>query len=259
MLRTATMAPLPLLKVLASRSATAIIRRLPRPLGRLFGEVLWSPSVGSVRFGDFGRTRPISNDYGFDRGKPLDRYYIEGALSKCSELVRGRVLEVGGREYTELLGGDRVKSSDVLDINPLNPAATVIGDLGAHGALPVAAFDCIILTQTLQLIRSMEDAVDNIFHALAPNGALLVTAPGISPIGPDELRYWYWTFTELSMKTLLASRFGDNNVQVEFYGNVFAAICFLTGLSLSEVGTDRLDFKDGSYPVTIFACARKPQ
>jgi hypothetical protein len=40
---------------------------------------------------------------------------------------------------------------------------------------------------------------------------------------------------------------------------VFAAISFLTGLSLVEVGAERLQHKDERYPVTVFACARKPE
>lgn len=99
----------------------------------------------------------------------------------------------------------------------------------------------------------------NLYRALAPGGALLITVPGISPIGRNWISIWYWAFTELSLKTLLSSRFGESNVQVHSYGNVFAAICFLMGLSLEEVETEKLDYKDDSYPVTVFACARKPR
>ena len=258
MFRTAKMAPFTLLGTIMSRCATSIVRRLPRPLGQLFGEALWAPGVGSVRFGDFGRTKPISADYGSDRGTPIDRYYIERALKDFSKMVHGRVLEVGGRDYTREFGAGRIASSDVLDINPLNPLATVVGDLGVVGALPESAFDCIILTQTLQLIYNLDNAMENLYRALAPGGALLITVPGISPIGPEEMTYWYWTFTDLSLKTLLSDRFAESNVQVQSHGNVFAAICFLTGLSLAEIEAEKLDLVDKGYPVTVFACARKP-
>ena len=61
------------------------MHRLPRPIGHYFGERLWAPVVGNVCFGDFGRTKPISNDYGFDRGKPLDRYYIEQTVEESPD------------------------------------------------------------------------------------------------------------------------------------------------------------------------------
>ena len=158
----------------------------------------------------------------------------------------------------EIFGADKVVCSDVLDIDPLNPLATIVGDLGVVGALPEDAFDCIVLTQTLQLIYNLDNAMENLYRALAPGGALLITVPGISPIGRNWISIWYWAFTELSLKTLLGDRFGESNVQVQSHGNVFAAICFLTGLSLAEVETEKLDLVDEGYPVTVFACARKP-
>ena len=257
MFRAARMAPLALLKGLVLRGVKAIIRRLPRSIGQIFGEALWVPPVGNVRFGDFKRTKPVSTEYGFDRGKPVDRYFIERALADYAELVRGRVLEVGASDYTRLFGAEKTVSSDVLDIDPSNRVATIVGDLGIVGSLPEGAFDCIVLTQTLQLIYNLNNAMDNLYRALAPGGALLITVPGISPIGRDEIKCWYWSFTQLSLKRLLSGRFGESNVQVGSYGNVFAAICFLTGLSLAEVGTESLEYKDESYPVTVFACARK--
>ena len=113
------------------------------------------------------------------------------------------------------------------------------------------------LTQTLQLIYNLDAAVENLHRALAPGGALLITVPGISQIGPQEKKYWYWSFTELSLKTLLGERFGKGNVETKSYGNVFAAICFLTGLSVAEVEVEKLSYRDESYPVIVFACARK--
>lgn len=171
--------------------------------------------------------------------------------------MRGRVLEVGGRRYTEMFGGEKVVCGEVFDINPLNQAATIVGDLGVAGSLPEEAFDCIIVTQTLQYVYDLDTAMENLHRALAPDGTLLITVPGISPIGKGDTQSWYWEFTELSLKTMLIGRFGDGNVRSQSYGNVFAAICFLTGLSLAEVEAEKLHFKDERYPVAVVACARK--
>jgi hypothetical protein len=35
------------------------------------------PGIGTVRFGDLDRLTPISRGWGFDRGAPIDRFYIE--------------------------------------------------------------------------------------------------------------------------------------------------------------------------------------
>jgi SAM-dependent methyltransferase len=257
MVHAARMAPFALLRTGIIHGASAIGRRLPRWMGGLFGEASWAPRSGRVRFGDFGRITPISTVDGYDRGKPIDRHYIERALANCSEFVRGRVLEVGGRDYTRLLGAEKIVFSEVLDIDPLNPEATIICDLGIVCSLPEGAFDCIIVTQTLQYIYDLDSALDNLHRALRPDGTLLITVPGISAIGKDDTGSWYWEFTKLSLRRMLSDRFGETKVHVQSYGNVFAAVCFLTGLSLAEVGTEKLEYQDERYPVTVFACARK--
>ncbi|TIX96711.1 MAG: hypothetical protein E5V18_27200, partial [Mesorhizobium sp.] len=59
-----------------------------------------APPVGSVRFGDFARTMPMSRSFGYDRGKPIDRYYIENFLQLNAADIHGRVLEIGDNSYT---------------------------------------------------------------------------------------------------------------------------------------------------------------
>jgi glycosyltransferase involved in cell wall biosynthesis len=252
-----SLAPVEATKMIARRGLRRLVRKLPNSLGRMFGEDFWEPKLGKVRFGDFARTKPIAIDYGYHRGKPVDRYYIEKAISAHSENVRGHVLEVCDPDYTIAFGAHRVTQSDVLDIDPQNPKATIIGDLGTVGSLPEGTFDCIILTQTLQFIRRPDNAIENLYRALSPGGCLLITAPGISLLGSGEIKYWYWTFTELSLRTLLSDRFGEDSVEVNARGNVYAAISFLTGLTLADIETDKLEYNDPSYPVTVFGFARK--
>jgi hypothetical protein len=52
------------------------------------------PAMGRVRFGDFARTAPIDSYFGFGRGTPLDRFYIESFLDRNRDDIAGRVLEV---------------------------------------------------------------------------------------------------------------------------------------------------------------------
>ena len=51
------------------------------------------PLVGKVRFGDLKRLTPISPKWGLDRGRPIDRSYIESFLAQHASNIRGRVLE----------------------------------------------------------------------------------------------------------------------------------------------------------------------
>ena len=70
------------------------------------GERASIPESGKVTFGDLRRLTPIStNFFGFERGRPIDRYYIEKFLDQHADDVRGRVLEVQEDDYTTRFGG----------------------------------------------------------------------------------------------------------------------------------------------------------
>ena len=43
------------------------------------------PRLGSVDFGGLRRLTPVSRAFGFDRGLPIDRYYIERFLAAHAE------------------------------------------------------------------------------------------------------------------------------------------------------------------------------
>ena len=72
------------------------------------------PPIKKVAYGDFGRVTPLSTQFGFDRGGPIDRYYIEKFLSLNAHSIRGRALEVGDNEYTTRYGGSKISASDIV-------------------------------------------------------------------------------------------------------------------------------------------------
>jgi glycosyltransferase involved in cell wall biosynthesis/SAM-dependent methyltransferase len=216
------------------------------------------PRVGRVRFGDLRRVTPISQSFGFDRGLPVDRYYIERFLARHYSEIVGRVLEIGDDSYTRRFGGSRVSRSDVLHVNEGNPRATLVGDIANPDVLPENAFNCIILTQTLQLIYDVPLAIERIHRALKPGGVVLVTAPGISQISRDEWgKTWFWSFTPAALERLFADKFGSDAILIERYGNVFAATAFLQGLAVAELDTRDLEPLDDAYPVITALRARK--
>jgi SAM-dependent methyltransferase len=216
-----------------------------------------APPVGSVRFGDLDRVTPISRDFGYDRGTPIDRYYIEAFLQRHAADLRGRALEIGDDSYCRRFGGGCITQQDVLHVSS-SAAATIIGDLSQPGLLPEAAFDCMVLTQTLHLIFDMRAAVAEIHRGLKPGGVVLLTVPGISQIDRGEWgESWLWSLTRQSALRLFADVFGAENVEAEAFGNVFAATAFLQGLALEEVDRSMLDVVDQSYPVLVTVRARR--
>ncbi len=213
---------------------------------------------GRVRLGDLERTEPISRDFGFDRGVPVDRYYIESFLDRVRHDISGRVLEVGEAAYSRRFGGSRVVQQDIVHVHAGNPAATIIGDISQPGTLPPSTFDCIVLTQTLHLIYELQAAVRELFSALKPGGVLLLTVPGISQIDRGEWgEQWYWALTPAAVRRLLGEVFGEEAVSITSHGNAYSATTFLQGLALDEVDQRKLDVVDEAYPVIVTAHATR--
>ena len=241
-------------RALARRHTTPERRRQLRRL------VQWPP-VGAVRLGSLRRTRPISRNYGWERGTPVDRFYIDSFLSAHAGDVHGRVLEIGDDEYTRRYGGSDVTASDVLHASEGNPQATFVADLADAPQIADGSFDCVICTQTLLLIYDLEAAVATLRRILAPGGVALVTVPGVSRICREEADEWgdYWRFTSDSARRLFTDGFGDDApVEVTSYGNVLAATAMLHGLAAEEVGSARLHDRDRDFEVLIGVSARRP-
>ncbi len=249
----------------AQQLALSTARRiLPNPIYRwLAGR--WQaykglPSASLVRFGDLRRFTPLSRDWGFDRGLPIDRYYIEKFLADHATEVCGQILEIGDNTYTHQFGGDRVTRSDVLHVKPGDPKVTVIADLTCADHIPANTFDCIILTQTLHLIYETRDALNTLYRILKPGGSLLMTVPGISQISRYDMDRWgdYWRFTTRSTRQLLGEIFPIEEVKVTSYGNVLSAAALLYGLATHELYQEELMYHDPDYEVLIAARAAKP-
>jgi SAM-dependent methyltransferase len=196
---------------------------------------------------------PVSRTFGFERGKPVDRWYIERFLAEHSADVRGRVLEVAESTYTGWYGGEDVTASDVLYAAEGNPDATVVGDLTTGAGIPEAAYDCFICTQTLQVIYDIRAAVAGTRRLLAPGGVLLATLPGISQISREDNRDWgdWWRFTARSAQRLFADVYGKEHVQVRQHGNVHAAAAFLYGLAAEDLDLSALEPTDPDFHLVM--------
>jgi SAM-dependent methyltransferase len=210
----------------------------------------------SVRLGVLRRTTPLSQRYGTDRGTPLDRHYIEAFLAEHAGDIRGRVLEVKDTGYTERFGHG-VRAADVLDVDPRNPHATMRADLGRPGSVAADAYDCFVLTQTLQYVFDLEASVRNIHRLLRHGGVALITVPALGPVEREEFTIDRWRFTAASCRELFDPVFGSEATEVRTYGNVLASIAFLTGLAREELSRRKLDHVDPRFPVVVAVRAVK--
>jgi SAM-dependent methyltransferase/glycosyltransferase involved in cell wall biosynthesis len=253
------------LPFLVWHGAKPLVRRLtaaviPDSVARKIRAGFERTPLGRVRFGQLRRLTPFSRAFGYDCGQPVDRYYIEDFLARRSHDIRGRVLEVGDNSYSLGYGGERVTQSDVLHVKEGNPKATIIGDLTTADHIPSDTFDCIVLTQTLQLIYDVRAALRTLYRILKPGGVLLVTVPGITQISDAEWGgIWCWSFTPHSIRRLFAEHFPEPLITIEAHGNVLAATAFLYGLPIHHLKEWELDHHDPDYPMLITVRATKPR
>jgi hypothetical protein len=202
---------------------------------------------------------PVSRQFGFDRGKPVDRWYIERFVDQHRADVRGAVLEVAEDTYTQWYGNGQVTSSDVLH-HTGNDASTIIGDLTTGAGLPEATYDCFICTQTLPFIYDVHAAVRGMATLLRPGGIVLATVPGMSQVSREDKRDWgdWWRFTSQGAQRLFEEAFED--VGVAAHGNVLSASAFLYGYAAEELTEGELAYGDPDYElvITVRATSQKP-
>jgi SAM-dependent methyltransferase len=214
-----------------------------------------------ARRGTPRRLLPVSRNFGFDRGKPIDRYYIEDFVHRFSGVsenvpgaIHGRVLEVGGDTYAQQFGLG-VEHIDILDAWPENPRATIVANLTDGGNVPSETYDCVICIQTLLFIYDVKAAIRTLHRILKPGGTALVTIPGISQICRPDIDsrgdYDYWRFTTMSARRLFEEAFEPANVMVVSYGSVVTASAFLYGLATEDVTRRELELNDPDFQVTI--------
>jgi SAM-dependent methyltransferase len=219
-------------------------RRARAALGRAYARAWQRGTPQSARATPRLPDHPLSRRFGQDRGRPIDRVYIEGFLADHAADIRGRGLEIYEPTYLERFGS--CTQIDVLDADPAARRATIRGDLSA---LPAQTFDVFILTQTLQAVADPLTALRHAHAALRPGGVLLATVPGITMTEhgvafPDHVR-----FTAYGLEALAGQVFASP--QVATRGNLVTAAAFLYGMAEHELDPAQWRRDDPAYEVVI--------
>lgn len=203
--------------------------------------------------------KPVSKVFGFDRGLPIDRYYIEKFLSENKDFIKDVTLEIAESTYTKKFGGENVKKSLVLNVKN-HSKVDIIGNLATGTGVRKNLVDCFIMTQTLPFIYDIHNAIINAVKILKPGGCLLVTVPGITQISRYDMNRWgqYWSFTDLSLRKLFEEIVPSYYITTNTYGNVKSAAYFLYGFAQDELTHEELDYHDPDYQVIIGAVIKKP-
>ncbi|MEK7568572.1 MAG: methyltransferase domain-containing protein [Patescibacteria group bacterium] len=204
-------------------------------------------------------TGPLSNYYGFDRGVPIDRFYIENFLKQNQKDIHGTCLELLNNNYTTTYGKEKVVKSDVLDLDEKNKMANIFDDLRHLKKIADNSYDCIILTQVFQFIDNVDAGISECHRILKSGGVLLVTLPSISRIDcVSGVEGDYWRFTEASAKYLFEKKFSSKQLNISTYGNARSGIYFYAGLAQEDTSSRILGKNDPNFPLIITVKAVKP-
>ena len=225
------------------------VRRRLRPVRAAY--VDWR-RTRPLDLGALRRTTPVDPNWGYERGMPIDRVFVERFIGERAGDIRGRVLEIAAPDYTTRYGTE-VTRVDILMAQEGNTEATIVGDLTDAPQIPSNSFDCAIVTQTLQFVYDVRAALATLHRILAPDGVLLATVPGITKISPPEDAEYgeWWHYTGRSALRLAEEAFGTGNAHVETYGNVLTAASFLYGLAAPDLNPEELATRDPLFEVIV--------
>ncbi|HEX5108485.1 MAG TPA: polysaccharide deacetylase family protein [Vicinamibacterales bacterium] len=224
----------------AHRAHQAALAPVPADWGHTLE---WGPQTRSVAF---------SHDWGYDRGTPVDRPFIERFLQAHAVDIRGTVLEIQEDDYTRRLGAGEVERREVLDLDPANTLATIVGDLRSLDHVPADTFDCIVLTQTLHVIDDMGAVLGECRRVLKPGGVLLATLPSASRVCLEYGRDAdYWRVTAAGARQLFSQVFAPASVDVETFGNSLVNAAFSFGLASEDLPSRSFEAADPYFPLLV--------
>lgn len=203
-------------------------------------------------------TVPASRAFGTERGKPIDRYYIEKFLNENKQYICGEALEIAETTYSVQYGEDRLRHAYMLHVEGWGEDA-IKGNLETGEGIEEYRYDTLIITQTLMFTYDLKSVAANIYRALRRGGTALVTVSGISQVSRYDADRWgsYYSFHEDALHRLFEPLFGQDHVRVKSYGNVKTAMAMLYGLCCEDLAEDDFGVSDEDYPVIIGAVLKK--
>ena len=192
-----------------------------------------------------------SNDFGFRRGTPIDRYYIENFLNFSKDYINGNVLEFGDSFYYNKLSICNNSSCDIFTSEMDNRNDGIIrihGDLSdVHYSL-FSKYDCIICTNVLNFIFDINAAILGIYNILKPGAVCIVTLAGYSThISRYDYEKWgdYWRFSDKGAIKLFEKYF--EIIFIKNYGNFYSATAQMSGFSIEELEIEKINSNEKDY------------
>lgn len=218
---------------------------------RIYRHGLLTIPFGAIEYSDFKRYAPLCHDYGYSRGTPIDRYYLEQFIREIRSYVVGYTLEIGGsRENQYLYGFTNAMSYKTMDMHQ-KPEVDITGDIHDPNSLGSNSFDSIILFNVLEHCEKPWIVVENIYNWLTKRGSVFCMVPNSQRIHRDPKDYW--RILPDGMRSLFA-KFPIK--QLYLYGNPITTIATMMGVAAEELSSEELNSFNSEYLVAtcIYAC-----
>jgi Methyltransferase domain len=206
----------------------------------------------TVNFGDLKRYTPFCPNYGYSRGTPIDRYYLDRFIRDVRSQIVGTTLEIGGhpanRETYKL---ESVTEYCTMDLQQKS-GAHLLGDVHSKRAFGSRSFNSVILFNVLEHCARPWIVAENIHRWLKPEGKVFCMVPNAQRIHRDPLDCWR------ILPDAFAIIFGGySESTITSYGNLLTTIAAMSGIAAEELDEKDLAEKNNEYPVISCVVARK--
>ena len=208
------------------------------------------------RWGNLRRTTPLSDVFGFDRGVPVDRYYLHRFLDENRALITGDVLEIQSPGHARRFG-HALRRADSVDLEGTHQPTYACDLARAEGVIPDDAYDCFLLPNTLNVLRDVEGCLRQALRVVRPGGHILASAATLVPLTGDMPDYWH--LSAAGWDEIARRAWPGCDVEVRGHGNSLVAVAAMLGLALEELSDDELAAHDPRYPVLVTLRCRKPR
>ena len=200
----------------------------------------------------------IGSDWGYRRGTPVGRVYIDMFLNKYRECIRGDIMEVAETTYSERFC-QKNDTTSFTAIHVEKKEGCRQANLETGEGFYKEEFDTMIITQTLAYIYNLNEVINTIYRSLKQGGHCFVTVTDIGHMGSIETEKYgaFWGFHRAGIAKLFTEVFGENNVMIESYGNLKTVVAQLYGICAEDLDKKIINKKDDRYPMIIGIVARK--
>lgn len=148
------------------------------------------PVVGGINWGHLRRANPFCPVFGYSRGTPIDRYYLNRFIAEIRDHVHGDVVEIGGKnDNKNKYGFFRASRYRGLDL-AASAGVDVIGDAAQSQCLPAASLDTVVAFNVLEHTPRPWEVVANMQLWLREGGVACCMVPNAQRLHQAPEDYW---------------------------------------------------------------------